>query len=152
MSTISRRDVLTSAAGVGAVALTAGAAPAAGLDEPDPIFGAIADQAAARQAWQNAIDAAPEGEDLSDEMMDAFCDKHAEAAWAMLDVEATTIAGIAALLTHVSEHKRAGHVWPERALYDGEPGCRFEGVRFEEDAIRWAAAGLERLAGNHRHA
>jgi hypothetical protein len=77
----------------------------------------------------------------------------------MLDVEPTTVAGVAALLAYVAEHKRRGKIGPERVLNpetDLSPDYLAahptrdhggEGVDLETDSIAWAARALARLAG-----
>jgi hypothetical protein len=81
----------------GAVALPAGAA------EVDPIFAVIAEHRAAIEAWCQACNGAADAPD-------AAKDRENDAHWAVLTMQPTTLAGVAALLDHVGHGQFLGTI------------------------------------------
>jgi hypothetical protein len=109
----SRRALLAGAPAVAAAALAAGTAAnglAMAVASPsgdDPILALIAKHRAAILAWSREIDA---GNEDADDERDLRDDLH----WEILNVQPTTLAGVAALLAHVGE--------PE-FIKEPRPGC-----------------------------
>ena len=144
-----RREVLRSASALAAIAATGSAAVAAAsiatVDEP--MYAAIA---AHWKAWEDfgaALEGEPENTDPIAKAEwragEAAASKAEwDATWALLDVEPATVAGVIALLDHVSDFSHEGYrELPER---QGERH-EFSVISFEEDAIRFAARHLKRL-------
>ena len=147
-----RREILRSASVLAAVAGTGSAALALGTVGPVGSIDELMDAAivAHWKAWED-FGAALEGEPNSAHATiyaewrareAAACEVEWDAAWALLEVEPATIAGVIALLDHVSDFSQDGYrALPER---QGERSD-FHSIAFEEDAIRFAARHLKRL-------
>jgi hypothetical protein len=135
-TTLSRRGF------VGALAAGAMSSPVAASALDDPVYRAIE---AHREANARAIMAKTEyliGHSLRRAARDAEWD----AAWALLDVEPMTIAGVMAVLTYIAAMGRAGHLRHTR-MGEGETDAWCGRVRFDADAMRWAVQHLARLSG-----
>lgn len=121
MSKLSRRTLVTSAA-----ALPVLAAPVvANASGPDPILAAIEAHrhahAATTAAHQAAADA---GVDLEDREHHWLMDKQDRAAFDLLEIEPTTVAGAAALLAYYAEVEGMyahAQVFPEHLDVNGRP-------------------------------
>ena len=101
---LNRRTVLAGAAAV--------AAPVPALasisDGPDPIFAAIDAHRTALVAAKGSPDDAGHVVEIGDDALTLLCDAEVAAAGAMLAMPPTTLAGLRALLRHVSECQAAG--------------------------------------------
>jgi hypothetical protein len=118
MSNLSRRNIVTSAA-----ALPALAVPALGSAAADPIFAAIEAHrhahAATTAAWQSAAD---DGVDVEESEHHRLMDKQDGAAFDLLEIQPTTVVGAAALLAYYAEVEAMNaQVWPEYLDVNGRP-------------------------------
>jgi hypothetical protein len=123
----SRRQFLASAAAA-TVAIATAAVPASAAS--DPIHDAIAIHRAAEAAFaavleresalcaelrrrRSKLDYETDPRWIETEAeRDAACDATFEAAWAILAVQPTTVAGVAAALRYAAENCEAGNAWP----------------------------------------
>ena len=125
----------------------------AALPTDDPIYAAMrahdeaeaALSANARSEPSFGENAAHDAWDLASEVL---CEAEAEAAWAILKVEPTTVAGVIAFLDYVPAFSRNGfNSWPEREATEDDDGGpnKWHGVKFEDDAMRFVSRQLKRL-------
>jgi hypothetical protein len=123
--------------------------------EIDPILAAIEAHKAAQARIDvhcehacGITDHASEQSAIFEAELSRLCDIEGEAAWAMLNVEPTTVAGVAALLGYIGEYSEGGRKeWPDRAKREDEPGPDWGHVDFEDDVIAFAARALDRITG-----
>lgn len=147
-----RRNMLaTIAAAAAAMPMATVPALASASAEPDPIFAAIEAHRASIARQKAAQAAAPVDEGLSPKEWSVFTDEEFDLSFALVETNATTVAGMAALLAYVVEASPVVQVWPVR---DGETveekawvKGKYSGISFEFDVIKVAAEAFAMMLG-----
>jgi hypothetical protein len=119
MTNLSRRTLVSSVAALPALAVPV----IANASEPDPIFAAIEAHrracAATTAAFQSAAD---DGVDVEDNEQHRLFDNRDRAAFDLLEIQPTTVAGAAALLAYYVEVEGMNaQVFPEHLDVNGRP-------------------------------
>jgi len=149
MEKLSRRAMLGRSGSAAVATLALGNLSLASGPSDDPMFAAISAHWTAYGAFADACAAAdvPSDDPRADELnarRDKAGDADWEAAWAMLDVEVSTVGGVVALLRYVNAFRSGGYrEWLDRAEDEDGNGT----VRFEDDVLSFAANALVRLTG-----
>jgi hypothetical protein len=166
MSNVSRRAVLstTGRAAVATLSLGGLAVAAPALVGDDPIYAAIEAHRVVQARITEICQSVERGETpCSEEVDDIIGDlqgNETHLIWTLLEVEPTTVAGVAAFLAHITDYLRHGHQLPERKVdpaEDLEPEAQrythpVGVIYYETDAIAHAARALTRLTGGHADA